>query len=1113
MSLRNRGAGLPDGGFFTPEQLRTGLPEDSLARQSPSRGAVEVKSALGEVDAVARGEQVTRYAQRYGLVLVTNFREFRVVSGGQDKAPTFLEAYRIADSDAAFWAAVENPRRLAKLHSTLLFEYLARAMLEPAPIAGPDDLAWFLASYARTAKERISQAAPSDLDSIRAAMETTLGIKFAGERGERLFRSSLVQTLFYGAFSAWILWRRQQSTSPGPQTFEWRSAVWSLHVPMVKALFQQLATPTALHPLRIDETLDWAASAMNRVDWDSFVKRFEAGTAVQYFYEPFLQSFDPELRKELGVWYTPSEIVRYMVDRVDAVLKKELGLSLGLADPSVFVLDPCAGTGSYLVEVLRRIEQTLKAHGADALVANDVKRAALDRVFGFEILPAPFVVAHLQLGVLLLAMGAPLDDDKGERVAVYLTNALTGWDPPKEPQKRLRAFLEEELDRERLAATDVKVGRPILVVLGNPPYNAFGGGSPEEEEGLVSVYKEGLGEEWGIGKHHLADLYIRFFRLAERRIAEQTGRGVVCYISNYSYLSDPMFVVMRKHLLSNFDKLWIDCLNGDRRLTGKRTPDGKPDPSVFSTDSSREGIQVGTAVSLLVRRANHGREGEVRFKEFWGQKKLSDLLESLTPGRANCYQKVEPSASNWYSFRPRVANAEYERWSQIVELSAIYPIDGLLEKRGEGLIDIEKDSLEARMRSYFDQSVSWETLRNLGSGLTLDAAGYPARDVRDKVLTSEKFDSARLHRYVIRPFDHRWCYYSTVAPLWNRARPTIWPQMWPGNRFLMASRKAATRPEGVPFYFASTFGDDGTLRGHAYLFPLRLRSLGHRSSRGRTVLAADQRTLAGGSASPYSNLSPLAKAYLQRLGAKDPDKNPEVGDALWMHILSVGFSPKYRQENDLGGRVDWPRFPLPDTMEKLLSSARLGTRLAALLDLEAPVPHEVFDASASMIGLISKVGGGSIDPSTDDLRVEAGWGSLGQDGVVQPGKGTIMIRAPTPEEATSILNGKTRLKLTPKEVAQRLGDSTADVYLNDVAFWKNIPTVVWEFRIGGYQVLKKWLSYREHRVLGRALTSAEIREFTDIARRLTGVVLLGSELDLNYTEVARKSVPLASSTP
>ena len=154
--------------------------------------------------------------------------------------------------------------------------------------------------------------------------------------------------------------------------------------------------------------LDWAAEALNRVDRASFFDRFEQSHAVQYFYEPFLEAFDPELRKELGVWYTPPEIVQYMVARVDTVLREELDIPDGLADPRVVVLDPCCGTGAYLVEVLAKIAATLRAKGDDALLANDLKQAAMSRIFGFEILPAPFVISHMQIGMLLHRLGAPL---------------------------------------------------------------------------------------------------------------------------------------------------------------------------------------------------------------------------------------------------------------------------------------------------------------------------------------------------------------------------------------------------------------------------------------------------------------------------------------------------------------------------------------------------------------------------------------------------------------------------------------------------------------------------------------------------------------------------------
>ena len=197
-------------------------------------------------------------------------------------------------------------------------------------------------------------------------------------------------------------------------------------------MYEEIARPRRLADLGLREPLEWATASLNRVVEEEFFQRFQTDHAITLFYEPFLQAFDPELRKELGVWYTPPEIVEYMVGRVDQLLRSELGIADGLADDQVFVLDPAAGTGSYLVEVARRIHQTLTEQGHGSLAAARVKRALRTRIFGFEILPAPYVVAHLQLGVFLRSLGATLTGR--ERFEVFLTNALTGWEPPKEPK-------------------------------------------------------------------------------------------------------------------------------------------------------------------------------------------------------------------------------------------------------------------------------------------------------------------------------------------------------------------------------------------------------------------------------------------------------------------------------------------------------------------------------------------------------------------------------------------------------------------------------------------------------------------------------------------------------
>ena len=301
---------------------------------------------------------------------------------------------------------------------------------------------------------------------------------------------------------------------------------------------------------------------------------------MPYFYEPFLEAFDPALRKQLGVWYTPAEVVRYMVARVDRALKDDLGIADGLAADNVYVLDPCCGTGAYLAETLKRIAANLEERGPDALTGARVKQAATQRVFGFEIMPAPFVVAHLQVGLTMQALDAPLSEDGAERAGVFLTNALTGWEKEElgpGHAVQLHMQLIPELEEERDRAQQVKQDTPVLVILGNPPYNGFASMAVGEEEELKQAYKTTNKVKKPEGRG-LNDPYVRFFRMAERRIAEKTGRGIVCFISNYSWLDGQSFTGMRERYLEAFDAIRIDCLNGDKYKTGKTTPMVHPTP-------------------------------------------------------------------------------------------------------------------------------------------------------------------------------------------------------------------------------------------------------------------------------------------------------------------------------------------------------------------------------------------------------------------------------------------------------------------------------------------------------------------------------------------------------
>jgi hypothetical protein len=1102
IQLISRGAGHPDGGLFTKEQWGHGNEQAPLLGQVPARGAIEIKPTSDDTWVTAEGEQVSKYWKKYQLVMVTNYRDFVLVGKDQGGKPTKLESYRLAVSEDDFWMKAIHPKKFAQEYGETFVEYLRRAMLQAAPVSSPRDLAWFLASYAHTASARIEGKDIPAMKSVRSALEAALGLKFEGDKGEHLFRSTLVQTVFYGIFSAWVLWSKKRSYT-APDIFTWHDALWELKVPVMQALFGQIVTPAHVGPLELEDTLDWASSTLNRVDRASFFSAFEEGKAVQYFYEPFLEAFDPELRKQLGIWYTPPEIVQYMVSRVDTVLREELNIADGLADPNVFVLDPCCGTGSYLVEVLKHIYQTLKSKGTDALLASDLKQAALKRVFGFEILPAPFVVSHMQLGVLLQNLGAPLSDMSHERAGVYLTNALTGWEPlDPEKEKAFQAMLTgfPQLLEEQADARKVKQQVPILVILGNPPYNAFAGTAPtKEEKDSVAPYKEGLIKKWRIKKFNLDDLYVRFFRMAERRIAEYTGRGVVCLISNFSYLADPSFVVMRERFLGEFDHLWIDNMNGDSRETGKRTPDGKTDPSVFSTEYNKAGIRVGTALSLLVRKIKRDERPLVRYRQFWGSSKRDDLLNSLNvPNVNNDYQPILPAQENRYSFRPSKVTVDYLAWPRLIDVFEEMFV-GLEECRGGALIDIDKDRLRLRMQKYFDQSIDWDSLKSLKTGLTENAAGFDAKKTRDKIILTEKFDLERFVRYVVRPYDKRWCYYSNYSSLWNRLRPTLYAQYQHGNKFLISRLNTAATPEGVPIYVANALYDKQTINRNPGAFPLFLYPKTLKDSKKpkeQVHLIALE-----GEIKPKANLSPSARSYLASLGITNAhaDSDSHTAGLIWMHALAIGYSPAYLSENADGIRKDWPRIPLPENKELLEASAELGEKIAALLDTEKPVSGVTappIRPEIQNIAVITREGGGQLQPK--ELDVTVGWGHAGQNGVVMPGKGKAVERDYTAEEKQPMVSGAEQLGIPPEKAYELLGERTFDIYLNEIAYWKNIPTKVWEYTIGGYQVIKKWLSYREADLLDRPLTPDEAREVMNMARRIAAIILLHPTLDENY---------------
>ena len=1063
VEMAEQGVGHPDIGLYAARQLRIG---QSHQGQVPECGVVEVKPASDDAWLTADGDQVSRYWGKYRLVLVTNTRDFVLVGEDAEGRPAKLETFRLAESADQFAALLQTPRAAAGKLGAALGEYLSRVMSHRAALAEPKDLAWLMASYARDGLARVEAAggAPS-LGAVCSALEEALGVRFEGEKGAAFFRSTLVQTLFYGVFSAWVLWARQ--TPPPAGAFNWHEAVWHLRAPVLRALFQQLSDPGQLRPLGLVEVLDWTAAALDRVDRPAFFAKFDEGEAVPYFYEPFLQAFDPDLRKQLGVWYTPSEVVRYMVARVDRALKDDLGIADGLAGENVYVLDPCCGTGAFLAETLRRIDANLRERGHGALVGAHVKRAAMERVFGFEIMPAPFVVSHLQIGLTMQGLDAPLAEDGSERASVFLTNALTGWEP-RTQEKLPFPGLQDERDR----ADQVKQDQPVLVILGNPPYNgragkAFGDSIVvDEERELSEAYRitKQVRRPEGQG---LNDLYVRFFRMAERRIVEKTGKGVVCFISNYSWLDGLSFTGMRERYMEAFDAIRIDNLHGDR-IISEYAPDGRTSETVFAIHGQSPGIKVGTSIVLLSKTPAISPESKrVLYRDFHqagAEERRLALLDSLeAPTIDSGYSALTPALQLGLPFKPMSVGGSWSDWPSLPDL---FPVgfSGVKTARDGFLVDIDIDRLRRRVDDYFDGALRDEEIAQRHPIAMQVVPRFDPYSIRTALLARGGPHEPGFVRYAYRPFDDRWLYWEADTKLLDEKRADYKPHVFEGNLWLSSSHRIRKGESEAQTAFTRHIASYHLIERVANWFPAWLR---------------DEGLNLGGHNGRRPNLSDAAQRYLDKLG---------LGvEELFHHVLAVLHDPGYREANAGGLRMGWPRIPLPGwpdgeapgAADELAASTERGRKLAALLDSDTPVPGVTEGAlrpEVVTVAVPSIIGGGNM--SGEDFAVTAGWGRFGQGDAVMPGQGRVVERPYTAEERAAL-----------GDVAGTLGGATFDVYLNERAYWRNVPAAVWEYKLGGYQVLKKWLSYREQKVLGRPLLPEEFWHFTDTARRIAAILL------------------------
>ena len=820
-----------------------------------------------------------------------------------------------------------------------------------------------------------------------------------------------------------------------------------------------------------------------------------AVAAITYFYEPFLEAFDPQLREELGVWYTPPEIVRYQVRRIHHILKVDLKRPRGLADPAVVVLDPCCGTGAYLLEVARCIAEELRCEGDADVIGIELLKALEDRVIGFEILTAPFAVAQLQLYILLVELG--VEPPAGHRLAIFLTNALTGWHDHGDVKLNF-----PEMRKEFDASQAVKHAAKIIVVLGNPPYDRFAGAALAEEAELVAHYKgielveergkDGeirlnefgrpkkkqrgqslLYKEFGVRKQLLDDLYVRFLRLAEERIGEAAEHGIVSFISNSSYLTGRSHPRMRRSLLTNFHRVWIDNLNGDKFKTGKIIPEGlagegTADQSAFTTDHDPRGIQPGTAIVTWLKlpaQKTKPDQTEVAYRDLWGLAnwKRASLLASLPGGNPDegtavpVYSPISPSPENCWRLSPHAQEPGYESWPSLDELFPVH-FQGVNHNRGlEGsVIDTEKEVLRERMTRYFGAG-SFGAAAEASPDIATPRARYDPEKAWSKLKGAGAFAEKKLKPFLAFPLDERWIYYETEYKWLNEARPEFGANL-AGNEFLITVPEPRKVSETRPLYATTLVNLHVHERG-SVVVPRETRADGLLTDRDANLPEPAWRIL---------------REHFGLSGQRRDGDARGLAGRLLRAALAVLHAPAYQADHRSALSADWAHLPVPKDAALLGQLVEAGELVARLLDAYSDARDQVFavvgEERAAHLAQFRKTDGGPIAP--EHLKVTVNyWGGA---------KGRWLPRPFTNQE----------------DALPAWGERTGDLYIADDVFFANVPELVWRCELGGYPVLKKWLGYRQaDRRDGEPLTADERRWFRSIVQRIAALLTLGDLLD------------------
>lgn len=1041
-----------------PKRSDCGAPDFLIARKSDnlSLGFLEAKDIGISLDEAKKSDQLKRYLPALSNLILTDYLEFRWFLNGAERA-----RFRLAEiqgrnlvPDAA---AIETAEQLLK-------EFLDR---EPIRIESAEELARRLARLTHLIRDAIvmafqTQNASELLTGWRTVFAETLLPELADDAKVPDFADMFAQTLAYGLFSA-----RAMSSASVDFTLAEAAKLIPRTNPFLRDFFDLITGP------KLDDEgfagyVQDLVTLLDRADMGVILEDFGRGIGagrrrdpVVHFYETFLAAYDPKLRELRGVYYTPEPVVSYIVESIDWLLREKFGLKDGLADKSkitvtreekgktieeethrVLILDPATGTGTFLFEVIENIrEQFEKKHRAGQWPAY-VHEHLLPRLFGFELLMAPYAVAHFKIGLELSARHLPelfranwaYKFNEKERLNIFLTNTLEDIEHVAPAAGPLAA-----LSREANEAVSIKRHRPVLVVLGNPPYSNFGRQNRNDYIlSLLADYKRGLNEK----KINLDDDFIKFIRWAHERIA-RTGQGVVGFITNNVYLDGLTHRRMRESLLESFDEIYILNLHGSSKKQ-ETAPDGSKDDNVFD-------ITVGVAIALFVKlppgskEAKKGKHATVHHADLWGLRKSKyDWLgkNNATTTEWTSFQPTKPQ----FSFVPANSKyrAEYEKcWS----LADAMPVrnTGIQTKRDDLVYQFTKAELNAVLKFLREKTpAEVKTEFDLVDDGRDWQIAWAIKDVKQS--------KGIVCRVTNRPFDLRWTFYTgqTRGFMAYPRHSLMQHVLGQENIFLLAVRNAR-RGNVDSFFAANTLVDkDGVSPfDNASCFPLYLYPNGEEA----------QQELVPHDNGRRPNLSKEFVADLEtQLGLKFiPDgcgnlKKTFGPEDVFHYAYAVFHAPGYRARYAEFLKLDFPRVPITSDPGLFRRLCERGAELVALHTMKSHGPDLVsFDVPGE-----NKV------EQVVYVPPQAAGARLSRAAAAPP------ARKASKKSAAFFTHEESEV-----EPVTHPAGPTGRVYINPKQYFEGIPPAVWEFRIGGYQVAEKWLKDRK----GHALDHDDLEHY------------------------------------